>query len=36
MSIKGKIVTLGAVEEEDLPTLHRWGNDPDLGALLGG
>lgn len=36
MSIKGKIVTLRAVEEEDLPTLHRWGNDPDLWALLGG
>lgn len=36
MSIKGKIVTLRAIEEEDLPTLHRWGNDPELWALLGG
>jgi RimJ/RimL family protein N-acetyltransferase len=36
MSIKGKIVTLRAIEEGDLETLHRWGNDPDLWALLGG
>jgi len=36
MTIKGKIVTLRAVEEDDLETLHRWGNDPDLWALLGG
>ena len=36
MSIKGKIVTLRAIEEEDLPTLHRWGKDPDLWSLLGG
>lgn len=36
MSIKGKAVTLRAIEEDDLPTLHAWGNDPDLWALLGG
>ena len=36
MSIKGKIVTLRAIEEMDLPTLHRWGADPDLWSLLGG
>ena len=36
MSIKGKVVTLRAIEEDDLETLHRWGNDPDLWALLGG
>lgn len=36
MLIRGKIISLRAVEEEDLPTLHRWGNDPDLWSLLGG
>ena len=36
MNIKGRTVTLRAVEEADLPTLHRWGNDPDLWSLLGG
>lgn len=36
MSIKGKVVTLRAIEEHDLDTLHRWGNDPDLWATLGG
>jgi len=36
MSIKGKIVILRAVEETDLETLHRWGNDPELWAMLGG
>jgi RimJ/RimL family protein N-acetyltransferase len=36
MHIRGKTITLRAVEEEDLPTLHRWGNDPDLWAMLGG
>lgn len=36
MSIKGKVVTLRAIEEGDLPTLHKWGNDPELWALLGG
>lgn len=36
MSIKGKVVTLRAIEEADLPTLHKWGKDPDLWSLLGG
>ena len=36
MHIRGKKVTIRAIEENDLPTLHRWGNDPDLWALLGG
>jgi RimJ/RimL family protein N-acetyltransferase len=36
MNIKGRTVTLRAVEEADLPTLHRWGNDPELWSLLGG
>lgn len=36
MNIKGKIVTLRAVEESDLPALHGWGNDPDLWNMLGG
>lgn len=36
MTIRGKIVTLRAIEEDDLRTLHRWGNDPDLWSLLGG
>ena len=28
MNILGKLVTLRAVEETDLPHLHRWANDP--------
>jgi RimJ/RimL family protein N-acetyltransferase len=36
MSIRGKAVILRAIEEIDLPALHRWGNDPDLWHLLGG
>lgn len=36
MNIRGKIVTLRAIEESDLETLHRWSNDPDLWNLLGG
>ncbi len=28
MNIAGKIVTLRAVEAEDLPLLHKWANDP--------
>jgi RimJ/RimL family protein N-acetyltransferase len=35
MNIKGNIVTLRAIEEEDLPLLHQWANDPDLQDLLG-
>jgi RimJ/RimL family protein N-acetyltransferase len=36
MHIRGKIVTLRAIEESDLETIHRWGNDPELWSLLGG
>lgn len=36
MHIRGKRVVLRAIEETDLPTLHRWGNDPELWPLLGG
>ncbi|HEY6210763.1 MAG TPA: GNAT family protein [Vicinamibacterales bacterium] len=36
MNIRGKKVTLRAIEEEDLPTLHRWSNDPDIWYQLGG
>jgi len=35
MNIKGKLVTLRAVEETDLPLLHRWANDPDLQEMIG-
>jgi RimJ/RimL family protein N-acetyltransferase len=36
MNIRGRIVTLRAIEEDDVPSLHRWGNDPDLWSMLGG
>ena len=36
MLIKGKKVILKAIEEEDLPQLHQWANDPKLWYLLGG
>ena len=36
MQIRGKTVTLRAIEEVDLPLIHKWGNDPDLWAMLGG
>jgi len=36
MNIRGRNVTIRAIEESDLPALHRWGNDPDLWTLLGG
>ncbi len=36
MQIRGKVVTLRAIEEADLPALHRWANDPDLWTMLGG
>ena len=35
MNILGNIVTLRAIEEEDLPTLHKWANDPVLQNMLG-
>lgn len=36
MNIKGKKVTLRAVEERDLEKLHQWNNDPDILYQLGG
>lgn len=36
MAICGKLVSLRALEPEDLPLLLRWSNDPGLQALLGG
>ncbi|MEI7899368.1 MAG: GNAT family protein [bacterium] len=36
MSILGRRVVLRAIEEEDLPTLHKWANDPELWSMLGG
>ena len=36
MNIKGKLVTIRAIEEDDLPVLHKWGNDPDIWYMLGG
>lgn len=36
MNIKGKKVTLRAIEEHDLELLHKWSNDPDIWYQLGG
>lgn len=36
MNIKGKKVTLRAIEESDLELLHKWANDPDIWYMLGG
>ncbi len=36
MNIRGKIITLRAIEESDLVQLHQWSNDPDIWPLLGG
>lgn len=36
MNIRGKFITLRAIEEEDLELLHRWANDPDIWYQLGG
>ena len=36
MNIHGKRVVLRAIEEYDLPQLHKWANDPDIWYLLGG
>jgi RimJ/RimL family protein N-acetyltransferase len=35
MNIKGKIVTLRAVEESDIKTLHTWANDTDTQNIMG-
>lgn len=36
MNIKGKVVTLRAIEARDLPLLQQWANDPDVQSLLVG
>ncbi len=36
MNYPGKVITLRAIEEADLPLLHRWSNDPEICPLLGG
>ncbi|MEW6742660.1 MAG: GNAT family protein [Planctomycetota bacterium] len=36
MNIVGKRVILRAIEEQDLPDLHRWANDPEVWYLLAG
>jgi RimJ/RimL family protein N-acetyltransferase len=36
MNIKGKKVTLRAIEEKDLELLHKWSNDPEINYMLGG
>lgn len=36
MNIKGKTVTLRAIEKEDLSLLHKWSNDPEINYMLGG
>lgn len=35
MYIKGKKVTLRAIEEKDLPLLHKWANDPYTQDIMG-
>ncbi len=35
MNIKGKLITLRAIEREDLAVLHKWANDPEINSLLG-
>ena len=36
MNIHGKRVVLRGIEEEDLPLLHKWANDPEIRHQLGG
>ena len=36
MNISGKTVLLRAIEAEDLPSLHRWSNDPEVQQGLAG
>jgi len=36
MNICGKRVILRAIEEDDLPLLHKWSNDPSIQSMLGG
>lgn len=36
MNIQGKVVTLRAIEMEDLALLHQWANEPEIWEGLGG
>lgn len=36
MNIKGKVITLRAIEKDDLKLLHQWSNDPKINYMLGG
>ncbi|QJX49231.1 GNAT family N-acetyltransferase [Hymenobacter taeanensis] len=36
MNIFGKHVLIRAIEEHDLPALHKWANDPDIWNMLAG
>ena len=36
MNILGKNILLRAIEESDLPTLHKWANDPATQDIMGG
>jgi RimJ/RimL family protein N-acetyltransferase len=36
MNIHGRNVVLRAIEEGDLPSLHKWSNDPEILYMLGG
>jgi RimJ/RimL family protein N-acetyltransferase len=36
MNIYGKKIILRAIEEQDLPLLHKWANDPEIWNLLSG
>lgn len=35
MNIRGKKILLRAIEEEDLPILHKWANDPETQDIIG-
>lgn len=35
MNIKGKVLTLRAIEEHDLEILHKWANDPETQDIIG-
>jgi RimJ/RimL family protein N-acetyltransferase len=36
MNIIGKSIILRAIEQEDLPLLQKWSNDPEINYMLGG
>ena len=36
MNIKGKIVTLRAIEMDDLELLAKWSNSPEIWNMVGG